>query len=155
MWLPKSKSPLLAGSDVPYFEDIELGDEIGPEETVATDEQVASFCEVWGPSKPNRFTDLKAASDSGMPGLIVPGTMALGLMARLLTNWAGPQALKDLDVVFRQPIPHNSPLSLAATVTDSRQEDGQNLIECDILMTGPEGERYVGGRAVVALESRP
>jgi hypothetical protein len=57
--------------------------------------------------------------------------------------------------VFRQPIPHNSPLSLAATVTDSRQEDGQNLIECDILMTGPEGERYVGGRAVVALESRP
>ena len=139
---------------MPIFEDIELGDEIGPVETVATDELVASFCEVWGAPKPNRFTDLKTATNSGMAGLIVPGNMAIGLMAQLLTDWAGPQALKDLDVVFRQPIPHNSPLSLAATVTDSRQEGGQNLIECDILMTGPKGERYVGGRAVVALESR-
>ena len=140
---------------MPYFEDIELGDEIGPVETVATDERVASFCEVWDVPKPNRFTDLKTATGSGMPGLIVPGIMAIGLMAQFLTDWAGPQSLKDLDVVFRQPIPHNSPLSLAATVTDSRQEDGQNLIECDILMTGAKGERYVGGRAVVALENRP
>lgn len=154
MWWPKYKSRSLAGNNVPYFEDIELGDDIGPEETVATDERVASFCEVWKAPKPNRFTDLKTATDSGMAGLIVPGTMAVGIMARFLTDWAGPQAIKDLDVVFRQPIPHNSPLTLAATVTDLRQEDGQNLIECDILMTGAKGERYVGGRAVVALESR-
>ena len=139
---------------MPDFEDVELGDEIGPVETEATDEGVEAFCRVWENPKPNRFTDLKTAIDSGMPELIVPGNMAIGLMAQLLTDWAGPQAVKDLDVVFRQPIPHNSPLSLAATVTDSRQEGGQNLIECDILMTGPKGERYVAGRAVVALESR-
>lgn len=139
---------------MPYFEDIELGDDIGLVETIATDDRVESFCEVWKVPKPNRFTDLKTATESGIPGLIVPGTMAVGILARMLTNWAGPQAIKDLDVVFRQPIPHNCPLTLTATVTDLRQEDGQNLIECDILMTGSKGERYVGGKAIVALESR-
>ena len=140
--------------DVPYFDDIELGDEIGPVETVATDEGVASFCEIWDAPQPNRFTDLQAATDSGMPGLIVPGIMAMAMMGQLLTDWAGPNAIRDLDVVFRQPIPHNSPLTLTATVTDLRRDDGENLIECDILMTGVNGERYVGGKAVVALDSR-
>ena len=141
-------------NDVPYFEDMELGDDIGTVRTVATDEKVASFCHAWNPPTPNRFTDLKSAKASGLSGLIVPGTMAVGILTRMLTEWAGLQAMRDLDVVFRQPIPHNSPLTLSATVTDLRHEDGQNLVECDILMTGPQGERYVSGRAVVALESR-
>lgn len=140
---------------MPYFDDIELGDEIGPVETVATDAGVESFCEVWGAPTPNRFTDLKSATDSGMPGTIVPGIMTMALMAQLLTNWAGANALRDLDVVFRQPVPHNRTLTLAATITDLRQEDGENLVECDILMTGTEGERYVGGKAIVALDSKP
>jgi hypothetical protein len=72
-------------------------------------------------------------------------------MAQLLTDWAGPEALKDLDLVFRQPVPHNQPLSIAATVTDTRRENGENLVECDVLMTGAEGERYVGGTALVRL----
>ena len=139
---------------MPYYEDVELGDQIGPTETVATDEAVASFCEVWKPPTPNRFTDLETAKQSGMEGTIVPGIMAMAMMAQLLTDWAGPEAIRDLDVVFRQPVPHNRPLTLEATITDLRQEDGQNLAECDILMLGAEGERHVGGKAVVALPSR-
>ena len=141
-------------STMPYFDDVELGDEIGPVEIVATDDGVASFCEIWEPPKPNRFTDLQTAKDSGLPGTIVPGVMAMAMMAQLLTGWAGPNAIRDLDLVFRQPIPHNSPLALTATITDLRHEEGDNLIECDILMTGTKGERYVGGKAVVALASR-
>ena len=78
----------------------------------------------------------------------------MGIMARLLTDWAGPDAVRDLDLVFRQPVPHHRTLTVSATVTDTRQEDGENLVECDILMTGTEGERYVGGKAIVALPSK-
>ena len=136
---------------MPYFEDLELGDPVGPIETVATDESVAGFCDVWSPPSPNRFTDVQTALDSGMAGPIVPGIMAMAMMAQLLTDWAGPDSIRDLDVVFRQPVPHNSPLTLEATITDLRQEDGQNLAECDILMLGSKGERHVGGRALVSL----
>ena len=139
---------------MPYYEDVELGDQIGPVETVATDEAVAGFCDVWKPPAPNRFTDEQTALDSGMPGTIVPGIMAMAMMAQLLTDWAGPDAIRDLDVVFRQPVPHNRPLTLEATITDLRQEDGRNLAECDILMLGAQGERHVGGKAIVSLPSR-
>ena len=140
---------------MPYFEDVEMGDEVGPLVTEATDEGVVSFCRVWDNSIPNRFTDAEEAEKSGLPGPIVPGIMSMALMARLLTDWAGPEALRDLDLVFRQPVPHNQPLEITATITDTRQDAGENLVECDILMTGAAGERYVGGKAVVALPGIP
>jgi len=139
---------------LPFYDEIELGDEIGPVEKIATDDEVADFCDVWGAPKPNRFTDTETAAKSGMPGTIVPGIMTMAMMAQLLTDWGGPGSIKDLDLVFRQPVPHNRPLTLAATITDLREEDGENLVECDILMTGAKGERYVGGKAIVALASR-
>lgn len=138
---------------MPNFEDVELGDEIGPMETEATDDGVKAFCRVWENRKPNRFTDSESATKVGLPGPIVPGIMAMAIMTRLLTDWAGPGALKDLDVVFRQPVPHHKPLTVTATVTDTMQEDGENMVECDVMLTGPEGERYVGGKAIIALTS--
>ena len=139
---------------MPYYDEIELGDEIGPIEKVATDDEVSNFCDVWGAPTPNRFTDAGVAAKSGMKGTIVPGIMTMAMMAQLLTDWGGPGSIKDLDLVFRQPVPHNRTLTMAATITDLREEDGENLVECDILMTGTEGERYVGGIAIVTLPSR-
>ena len=138
---------------MPNFEDVELGDEIGPLETEATDDRVLAFCEVWDNSTPSRFTDLDAAKSAGLTGTIVPGIMAMAIITRLLTDWAGPESIRDLDVVFRQPVPHHQPLSISATITDTRREDGENLVECDVMLTGPQGERYVGGKAVVSLSS--
>ena len=97
------------------FEDIDLGDEIGPVELVATDENVATFCELWGNPMPNRFTSQDMAEASGLPGPIVPGVMSMAIMGQALTDWAGPESLKDLDLVFRQPVPHNKPLLISAT----------------------------------------
>ena len=134
-----------------HFEDIELGDEIGPVELVASDERVLTFCELWGNPMPNRFTDQELAEASGLPGPIIPGVMSMAIMSQALTEWAGPESLKDLDLVFRQPVPHNKPLLISATVTDTRQENGENLIECDVLMTGAAGERYIGGTALLVL----
>ncbi|MBM3943077.1 MAG: hypothetical protein FJ316_09170 [SAR202 cluster bacterium] len=144
----------MAGSKTPYFEDIELGDEIGPLDTSAPDAGVVDFCSVWGNPMPNRFTDQVTAESVRLPFPIVPGIMSMAMMAQLLTNWAGPNAIRDLDLVFRQSIPHNQPLKVTATITDTRQENGENLVECDILMTSASGDRYVGGKAIVALPSK-
>ncbi len=141
----------MALDDMLFFEDVELGSEIGPVELVAADESVVNFCRLWGHPGPNRFTDQAAAEASGLPGPIVPGVMSMALMSQALTDWAGPEALKDLDLVFRQPVPHNKPLRISATVTDTRQENGENLVECDVLLTGPAGERYVAGIALIVL----
>ena len=137
-----------------YFEDVDLGDEIGPLERVAKDQDVVDFCQLWGNPRPNRFTDQEIAEKARLPEPILPGIMSMALMAQLLTDWASPESLKDLDLVFRQPVPHNKPLRISATITDTRREDGENLVACDIFMTGAEGERYVGGTALLSLPSR-
>ena len=52
--------------NLPYFEDVEPGDEIGPLERVAGDDDVTAFCELWGKPTPNRFTDQAIAEKSRM-----------------------------------------------------------------------------------------
>ncbi|HZA24064.1 MAG TPA: MaoC family dehydratase, partial [Dehalococcoidia bacterium] len=82
----------MAEQKPPYFEDVELGDEIGSLEKVASDDDVTAFCELWGNPMPNRFTDQAIAEKARLPGPIVPGVMSMSLMAQLLTDWAGPEA---------------------------------------------------------------
>ena len=139
---------------MPFFQDVELGDQIGPMQTEATDDGVSRFCYIWNNPAPNRFTDQETAEKTGLPGPIVPGIMAMAMVTRLLTGWAGPASLKDLDVVFRQPVPHHQPITISGTVTDTRREAGENLVECDVMMTGAQGERYVGGKAILVLPGR-
>ena len=65
---------------MPYYDEIELGDEIGPVEKVATDDEVSDFCDIWGAPTPNRFTDSAVAAKAGMKGTIVPGIMTMAMM---------------------------------------------------------------------------
>jgi acyl dehydratase len=141
-------------SNALFFEDVELGDEIGPLEKVALGPNVTEFCSIWGNPIPNRFTSMDEARKSNLSGPIVPGVMSMSLMAQLVTDWAGPGALRDLDLVFRQPVPHDKPLIITGTINDTRQENGENFVQCDVLMTGPEGERYIIGTALVALPNK-
>ena len=145
----------MARGNVLYYEDIDLGDEIGPVEKSITDEMVESFCEVWGSGRgPSRFTSEEIAKRDRLPGPIVPGTMSMALMAQLLTDWSPGVILKHLDVVFRQPVLHQ-PVTLTAVITDKREEDGENLVECDVTLSTEDRGRLVGGKAILALPNRP
>ena len=138
-----------------YFEDTELGDEIGPIILSVTDEQVIDFCSLWGNPHPNRFTDQAEAERIGLAGPIVPGIMSMALVSRALTDWAGPNTVADLDLVFRGSVPHNQPLHVGFKVSDTSQENGVNQIQCDITMTGPVPDRpYIIGTALLNLPSR-
>jgi acyl dehydratase len=136
-----------------YYEDVDLGDELGPLERHPTLDTVRTFCELWGNSGPNRFVDPEIAQRLGQPGPIVPGVMSVALMSQLFTQWGPPQILKKIDVVFRQPVLH-APVKVVALVTDKREEDGENLVECDIHLTNLDGDRLVGGKVILSLPTR-
>ena len=136
-----------------YFEDLEMGDEIGPLERWVTGEMVEAFCDLWGTAQPNRFVDAEKAKQVGLSAPILPGIMSVALMSQLFTSWVSPGALKKIDVIFRQPVPH-APMKVMALVTDKRDDGGEKLVECDIYLIGQDEERLVGGKVVVALPSR-
>ena len=66
-----------------YFEDVEIGDDIGPIKKTVTDEDVIEFLSVREKEiTPSRFTSNEVANSEGMPEAIVPGPMNIALMSR-------------------------------------------------------------------------
>ncbi len=144
----------MAYGDLITYEDIDLGDEVGPVLKNITDEDVALFCaNAWGQTGPTRFTNMEIALQNKLKAPIVPGVMSVGLMTQLITGWSPNAVLKNLDVVFRQPVPHVE-VTLSALVTDKREEDGDNILECDVYLSNEESGRLIIGKAIVTLPSK-
>jgi acyl dehydratase len=138
-----------------YYEDVEIGDDIGPVERVVSKEQVGKFLRMRGGlSGPNRFMDDAFAREEGLQEAIVPGGMNIAMMSQLFTGWAPTVTLKKLDVVFREVVIHNSPLQLKGVVTDKHVVDGEPQLECDVFMENEEGAYLVIGNATVVLPMR-
>ena len=139
-----------------YFEDVDLGDEIGPLERAVSDDEVVEFTTLSGQggNRPSRFTSDEQAEKEGLPGAIVPGIMSMALLSKLLTDWAGSVDVKLLDVIFRQTVPHNQPVKLHGIVTDKREEDGQGTLEADLYLDTAEKGHHITARAVFTLSTK-
>ena len=143
-------------SEYLYFEDVELGDDIGPITKIVNDEQVLEFVSLRNPDPtPSRFTSEESAKEEGLPGAIVPGAMNIALMSQILTGWSPSVCMKKIDVVFRQMVPHNQPLSLTGIITDKDESGETTDLECDIVMENSEGVKLVIGHAEFALPKKP
>ena len=135
-----------------YYEDVEIGDDIGPVRRTVTDEQVREFVRIWVPEGHNsRFTGDETARDHGQPAPIVPGAMSMAMVSQILTGWSSTVTLRKVDVIFRQMVLHNTPLNVGGVVTDKGQADGAAHVECDVFIDDVEGNRLVMGQAVVTL----
>ena len=144
----------MSASDV-YFDDVDLGDEVGPVVRVVSDDDVIEFTQVWGREEgPTRFTSPEKARSDGLPEAIVPGAMNIAIMSQLITAWSPTVRLLKLDVVFRSPVLHNRPLTLRGMITDKEVVDGDPRIECDVTMENEEGTPHVIGKATVYLPVR-
>ena len=139
-----------------YFEDVEIGDDIGPIKRSVTDENVIEFVSVREKEiTPSRFTSNEVANSEGMPEAIVPGPMNIALMSQILTDWSDTVCLLKIDVVFRQTVPHNTDLTFSGIVTDKDETGNSTKLECDVVMENSDGVKLVIGTGVIALPNKP
>ena len=139
-----------------YFEDVEIGDDIGPIKRSVTDEDVIGFVSVREKEiTPSRFTSNEVANSEGMPEAIVPGPMNIALMSQILTDWSDTVCLLKIDVVFRQTVPHNKDLTFSGIVTDKDETGDSTKLECDVVMENSDGVKLVIGTGVIALPNKP
>ena len=145
-----------------YFEDIDVGDEF-TEEQQPTREHVEQFFNIsrldGRPSRAEtgdgRFTSTESARELGLERPIVPGTMSMAMITRLVTDWMGPRGtLQFIDVSFRRPVQHDDRLQSQALVTDTTEEDGRGVVKLDIYLENERGERPLQGTAAVELPRR-
>jgi len=137
-----------------YFEDIQLGDDIGPLVKEPTKEQIRSFVSLSEASN-SRFTSEEVAQSEGLRGIIVPGNMSMAFLTQLITDWAGEKGqITSLEVNFRRMVEPGDRLECKATVTDAETVDGQNMVTLDAFIENQKGERPVQGTAKVILSAK-
>jgi acyl dehydratase len=130
------------------FEAVEEGDELPVRELFLAKDQVRAYARAanqWGA----RFTDDEGARREGLPGMITPGNMSMGLLGSLVEGWAGAGTLRRLGTTFRGLVLPDRALRLCGTVT--QKDVASRTVELDVWIESDEGERPVIGTATVAL----
>jgi acyl dehydratase len=133
---------------VTSFDAINVGDTLGPEELQLSKEQVRNYARTCGMEAP-RFMDDEGARAEGLPGMIAPGNMSLGMLSRLVTDWIGTSGarLARLGTTYRQPVQPDHTLTLNGFVT--HLEPAEKRVEIDVWIENEDGERLVIGTASV------
>ena len=87
------------------LEDVQIGDNIGPEPLFLSKDRVRAYCNAAGLAGVPRFTDDELARKEGLPGMITPGNMSAALVGKLVTDWAQPMngRLVRLGTTYRSP----------------------------------------------------
>lgn len=130
------------------FDEVLEGDELEPRDLVLTRDQVRVYARAVDHYYP-RFTDDEAARREGLPGMIAPGNMSMGLLATFVQAWSGAGTLRRLGTTFRGLVLPDRRIRLRGAVTE-KHEDGRT-VEVDVWIESDEGERLVIGTATVSL----
>jgi acyl dehydratase len=130
------------------FDDVQEGDELGPRAHFLSKDQVRAYARAVDHYFP-RFTDDEAARREGLPGMITPGNMSMGLLTTLIDGWAGPGRLRRLGTTFRGLVLPDRTIRLCGAVT--QKDEATRTAELDVWIESEEGERLVIGTATVAL----
>src|ERR1700757_4995708 len=113
------------------YEDVNIGDSLGPEEMYLSKDQVRTYAKAMGMWAP-RFTDDEAARKEGLPGMITPGNMSLAILSKLVTDWIGTSSAKmvRMGTTYRQPVQPDLPITLQGFVT--HKNDADRTVEMDV-----------------------
>ncbi len=130
------------------FDAVQEGDELPGREQFLSKDQVRAYARAAGQWSA-RFTDDEGARREGLPGMITPGNMSMGLLTALIEAWAGAGTLRRLGTTFRGLVLPDRSVRLCGSVT--QKDETVRTVELDVWIESDEGERPVIGTATVAL----
>ncbi len=124
------------------------GDEIDVAAVFHAKDRVRAYARTSGIFFP-RFTDDEGARREGLPGMITPGNMSMGLISTYLERWAGPGTLRRLGTTFRGLLLPDRTIRICGVVT--QRDDAARSVEVDVWIENEDGERSVIGTATLVL----
>ena len=77
----------------------------------------------------------------------------MGMTGRMVTNYVGDGTLKKYGVRFTSQVWPGDTLTSVATVTDVREEDGENQVDLEIVTTNQDGVAVITGSATAKISS--
>ena len=131
--------------------DVEFGEELPPITPDTSLPASKAFADAAGYSGSGRFEDHEKAKAQGLPGALVPGIMGMGLLTKMIHEWAPRGRIKQVDTVFRAPVLADHDHMVTAVVTDIDEEAGEVVL--DLSIKNAKDETRVFGTAIVEIPS--
>jgi acyl dehydratase len=130
------------------FDNVQIGTQLGPVQVFVSKDQTRAYARANHLAAP-RFTDDEGARKEGLPGMILPGNMSLGILTKLVTDWIGNNNARVVRIgtTYRVPVQPDRTITLQGFITHTFPE--QRQCEIDIWMENEEAERLVTGTATV------
>jgi acyl dehydratase len=91
------------------------------------------------------------AAQVGNPSVFGHGMLTMGLAARVVKDWFGPEAIRRFQVRFAKQVWPGDVLTCTATVTGKREEAGEQLVDLDVTVENQNGDKAVTGSATAAV----
>ncbi|MCH8296452.1 MAG: dehydratase [Chloroflexi bacterium] len=137
-----------------YWDDVQEGTELPSLVKNPTTQQLVKYAGASGDYYQIHY-DKDFAKNNELDDVILHGALKNAFLGHLVTRWMGPEGdLKRLACQYRgMDIPGN-PITAKGVVTRKYQEQGANLVDCEIWLENKDGEKTTPGSATVALPLR-
>jgi acyl dehydratase len=137
-----------AGSPV-SFDSLSVGDEKREEFPALTRTMFVKYAGASGDFNPMHHDDT-IATQVGNPSVFAPGMLTMGLAARVVKDWFGPEAVRRFQVRFSKQVWPGDVLTCTAVVTGKREEGSEKLVDLDLTVVNQNGDKAITGAATAA-----
>lgn len=137
-----------------YYEDVQIGDAIPPlVKSPMTHLRLVRYAGASGDFNP-LHTDPKVGVEIGTGGIIAHGMLIMGFVGQLLSDYAGPGALRKFGVRFKGMTHLDDEITCTGTITEKYEVDGEGRIAGKVQAVDQNGDVKVAGTFIAALPHR-
>ena len=137
-----------------YWDDVQEGTELPDLVKNPTTQQLVMYAGASGDYYQIHY-DKDFAKNNELDDVILHGALKNAFLGHLVTTWMGPEGdLKRLACQYRGMDIPGTPITAKGVVTRKYQEQGVNLVDCEIWLENQKGEKTTPGSATVALPRR-
>ncbi len=145
-------SPTASTTSAPRFADLAVGEEAPP--IVVENLSRTHFVRYAGASgdfNPMHHDDT-IATQVGNPSVFGHGMLTAGLMARVVKDWLGPEAITKLNVRFAKQVWPGETLTFSARITGLEPAAPGGRVELELKALNQDGEEKLTGTATAAVD---
>lgn len=137
---------------LPDFDAIAVGDTLPPLVLgPVTRHALGLYADASGDDNPLHIDPDYARREAGMPDAFAHGMLSAAWLARVLTRWVDPTAIRQLNVRFVAITHIGDEVHCQATVADKRLERGTPCVYLELRVHNQANIPRLAGTAVVAL----
>jgi acyl dehydratase len=143
---PSSTSENTSARTSTSWESIAVGDERSAEFPALTRTMFVKYAGASGDFNPMHHDDT-IATQVGNPSVFGHGMLTMGLAARVVKDWFGPEALRRFQVRFSKQVWPGDVLTCTAKVTGKREEGSAKLVDLELAVVNQNGDKAITGAA--------